>query len=135
MRLAPSDRIYIAQSKIPKAGRGVFAAMSIKKGETIETVPVFVLPRKDYPVLKKTILRNYYFMWGKVTAGIAYGFGSFYNHSYKANATYKKKMKQQLIEFIAVRDIAKDEEITVNYNYGKPNEKKKIWIKEIKSDL
>lgn len=131
MKLIPSDKIYIAQSSIPKAGRGVFAAKDIKEGEIIEVVPVLVLPRKDYPLVKQTALRNYYFMWGKVTVGIAYGFASFYNHSYSAKATYKKKIKETIIEFSAIKEIKKDEEITINYNYGNPDDKSKIWIKEI----
>lgn len=130
--IRPSSNIYISKSKISKAGRGVFAATDIKKNEIIEYCPLFILPREDYPVVKKTALRNYYFMWGKITAAICFGYGSFYNHSYKANATYKKLTKKQAIEFIALRDIKKGEELLVNYNYGNPNSKKKLWIESIK---
>ena len=131
MKLIPSGKIYISQSNIPKAGRGVFAYKDIKKGVIIETVPVFVLPRKDYSLVKQTDLRNYYFMWGKVTVGIGCGFASFYNHSYTPNAIYKKKIKEAILEFSAIKDIKKDEEITINYNYGNLDDKSKIWIKEI----
>lgn len=110
---------------------GVFAAKNIKAGEVIEECPILVLPRKDYPIAKKTILRNYYFMWGKVTAAICWGFGSLYNHSYEPNATYEKDIKNKLIRFIAVKDIHKDEEILINYNYGNVNSKKKLWIQDI----
>lgn len=72
-------------------------------------------------------------MWGKTTVGICFGLGSLYNHSYQANATYKKQIKEQLIEFIAIRDIEKDQEITVNYNYGHPDDKTKLWIKSASS--
>ena len=132
-KVISSPKIEIGKSQIPQAGRGIFARQSIKKDEVIEECPVLVVPRKDYPLLKKTILHNYYFMWGKITCGICFGFGSFYNHSYKPNATYKKDIKNQLIRFVAIRDIEKGEEITVNYNYGKPDDKKSLWIKEIKS--
>ena len=128
----PSKKIYLSRSKIPKAGRGVFAGKPIKKGEVIEGCPVFVLPRKDYPIAKKTALRNYYFMWGKTTSAICFGYGSFYNHSYEPNATYKKRIKEKVIEFTSIKDIKKDEEITVNYHYGKPDDKRPLWIKEIK---
>lgn len=131
MKITPSDKVYLANSKIPQAGRGVFASQRIKKNELIEICLVYVLPRKDYPVVKKTTLRNYYFMWGKVTAAICFGFGSFYNHSYEPNATYKKRIKEKLIEFIAIKNIKKDDEITVNYNYGDPNDKRPLWIKSI----
>jgi len=128
----PEIKIYIAKSHILKAGRGVFAAQDIKKGEIIESCPVFVLPRKDYKTLKTTALRDYYFMWGKTTCAICFGYGSMYNHSYKANATYKKHTKEQVINFIAIKDIKKGEEITVNYNYGNPDDKSDLWIKKIK---
>jgi len=132
VNLSPSRKIYLSQSTIPKGGRGVFASCHIKQGEIIEKCPVFVLPKKDYPVVKKTGLRNYYFMWGKSTSAICFGYGSFYNHSYQPNATYQKRIKDQIIEFIALRNIEKDEEITVNYNYGKPENKSPLWIKSIK---
>lgn len=130
--LTPSSLIYVAESKIPHAGRGVFAAKQINEGEIIEICPVFVLPQKDYLPLKETALRDYYFMWGKNTNAICFGFGSMYNHSYEPNATYKKKIDEQVIEFVAIKNIYKDEEITVNYNYGNPNDKKELWIKSIK---
>ncbi len=131
-KISPSAKIYLSESKIPKAGSGVFAARAIKKGETIEVCPVLVLPQKDYPLAKQTILRNYHFMWGKTTSAICFGYGSFYNHSYQPNATYEKNSKERKITFFAIKKIFKDEEITVNYNYGKPDNKKRLWIREIK---
>lgn len=127
-----SQKIYLSNSQIPKAGKGVFANKLIKKGELIEECPVLVLSKKDYLIVKKTNLRNYYFMWGKSTSAICFGFGSIYNHSYQPNATYDKKIKQKIINFIAINNIMKDEEITVNYNYGKPDDKSTLWIKSIK---
>lgn len=132
IKIYSSQRICVSDSEIPKAGRGIFAAKSIKKGETIEQCPVIVLPSKDYPIVKKTTLKNYYFMWGKTTCGVCLGFGSIYNHSYLPNATYKKRISEKVIEFIAIMDINKGEEITVNYNYGNPDDKKPLWIKDIK---
>ncbi|MFH1253066.1 MAG: SET domain-containing protein-lysine N-methyltransferase [Candidatus Uhrbacteria bacterium] len=67
-----------------------------------------------------------------MTCGICFGFGSFYNHSYQPNATYKKDIKNQIIKFVAIKNIKKGEEITVNYNYGNPNNNKPLWIKDIK---
>lgn len=130
--IKPSNSIYLSKSLILKAGRGVFASKEIKKDELIERCPVFVLPRKDYPIIKQTALRDYYFMWGKTTVAICFGYGSMYNHSYEANATYKKLIKEEIIEFLAIRDIKKDEEITVNYNYGNADDKNALWIKSIK---
>jgi len=132
IKIVPLDKVYISKSLIPKAGHGVFAGKNIKKGEIIEQCPILILPLKDYPLVKKTILRNYYFMWGKKTSAICFGYGSFYNHSYEPNTTYRKKIKEQMIEFIAIKDINKNEEIIVNYNYSKLKDRSKLWIKEIK---
>lgn len=122
--------MQIKQSTIKGAGRGVFATHEIKKGEVIEVCPVLVMPRHEYKTIKATSLRNYYFMWGTVTCAICFGYGSLYNHSYDANATYVKNIKQMTITFIALKTIAVGEEITVNYNYGQPSQKK-LWISEI----
>jgi SET domain-containing protein len=78
-------------------------------------------------------LRDYYFMWGKITCAICLGFGSLYNHSYRPNATYKKLIKEQVIKFIAIEDIKRGKEITVNYNYGNPDDNSPLWIKSIDS--
>lgn len=129
-----SNRIFIAKSKIKGSGRGVFAKEDFKNGETIESCLVFVLPQRDYLAVKTTALRDYYFMWGKNTAAICFGYGSMYNHSYHPNAAYKKLTKDQIIEFIAVKDIKIGEEITVNYNYGDPDDNRKLWIKSIKPE-
>ncbi len=131
-KIIASPKIELKKSQIPQAGRGVFAREPIKKNKIIEQCPVLVVPRKDYKNLKKTILRNYYFMWGKVTCGICFGFGSFYNHSYRPNSTFKIDTKNHIIRFVAIKDIRKGEEITVNYNYGDPDSKKPLWIKDIK---
>jgi len=133
--LLPSPKIYLAQSKIYNAGRGVFAKETIAKDEVIEQCPIILLNEKETETIRKTLLRNYYFMWGNDKnhhkAGICLGFGSLYNHSYKPNATYKKLYDQSIITFVAIKNITLDEEITVNYNYGNPDDKTTLWIETI----
>ncbi len=135
MKLLPSSKIYIAESEIDGAGRGVFAAVKINAGEEIELCPVVIVPEDQVPTLRRTELYNYYFMWGTNeehhAAGICLGFGSIYNHSYSPNATYKKQLSEHLIKFVALKPIDKGEEITVNYNYGEPNDRSQLWIKSI----
>jgi uncharacterized protein len=134
-QLNPSIKIYSSSSKIKNAGRGVFAKENIKKDEVIESCPVILMREEEVPDIRKTELHNYYFMWGsdktRHKAAICLGFGSLYNHSYTPNATYKKYHEEEMIEFVAIKDIQKDEEITVNYNYGNPNDKSKLWIDKI----
>jgi hypothetical protein len=124
--------LYIADSKIPKAGRGVFAGADMQKGSVIELCPVIELPN-EATLLKKSKLYDYYFLWidDKKSAAIALGYGSLYNHSYEPNATYEKNKQNKRVIFRAIKDIKKDEEITVNYNYGKPDDKSQLWIKSI----
>ncbi|MBI5138494.1 MAG: SET domain-containing protein-lysine N-methyltransferase [Candidatus Vogelbacteria bacterium] len=125
MKLPTSDRIYLSRSKIKGANRGVFAHSKIKKGEIIEKCPVVIIPAVELPDINKTTLLNYYFCFAKDESkwAIALGFGSLYNHSYEPNATYTKDYKNSLIYFTAIKDVLKDEEITVNYNSGDPEDK------------
>lgn len=132
-KIDPPRKVYVSESQTANAGRGVFALEDIVKDEVIERAPALVLPKEDYPLLKQTKLLNYYFMWTdeKDQAAVAFGFGSLYNHSYQPNTTYKKLKDDAIIEFVAIKDIKKGEEITVNYNYGNPNDKKTLWIKDV----
>lgn len=133
----PSGKIYLAKSDIPKAGRGVFTNISLKKDDVIEVAPVIVLPQSDYIHTKQTLLRNYFFLWSEKqqdvkTLAIGLGFASLYNHSYEAaNATYIKDITEKTITFVALRDIPKDKEILVNYNFGNPDDKTPLWITDI----
>ena len=128
-RLMPSDSIYVAQSRIPNAGRGVFAAVGIKEGEVIERCPVIEMMEPDIRArLNELSLRNYYFTWGeeRERAAVALGYGSIYNHSFAPNACYIKRIPERRIEFIALKDIVKNEEILVNYN-GDPADQSPLW--------
>lgn len=135
MKLAPSTKIYLDQSLIKNAGRGIFAEVNIRKGEVVERCPIVLIDEEEVADLRKTELHNYYFMWGddekNHKAAICLGFGSLYNHSYAPNAAYKKIHEEKLIEFVAIKDIMKGGEITVNYNYGNPEDKSKLWIETI----
>ena len=51
--------------------------------------------------------------------------------SYEPNATYTKDVDAGTITFTALRTIRTGEEITVNYNYGNPDDKSKLWIDNI----
>ena len=99
-------------------GRGVFACNAFKRGDIVETVPVIVIPAEQWDFIEPTVLEQYIFNFGPQGehAAIALGYGSIYNHSYSPNAHYVKSWEEQLMRFVALRDIEPDEEITVNYN-------------------
>jgi len=132
MRLLSSHKIYINKTAIPNADRGVFAKHDIKKGEIIERCPIIEISKNDTSNLKESILVTYFFYFGKnkERIAVALGFGSIYNHSYKPNATYKIKPREKTIDFIALDDINKNDEITFNYyNSNKSNDKKSpLWF-------
>jgi len=131
--LLASNKVYVAQSKIKNGGRGVFATQDIKKGELIEKCPVIETPKNDLSNLNESILVTYFFYFGKNKENlvVALGFGSIYNHAYSPNATYKINQREKTIDFIALSDIKKDDEITVNYNYGNPKDKSPLWFEVI----
>jgi SET domain-containing protein len=110
--------IRIAKGK----GRGVFARRDIAKGELIERVPVIVVPAKAFvDGWKNLTLNQYFYVWTKTTVAISLGYGSIYNHSYEPNAVYNHDYRNRHLLYLAHRDIAEGEEITVNYNYDPKN--------------
>lgn len=109
-----------------KYGRGIFADRYIKKGELIEEAPVIIIPKQEWKQMRKSVLLNYVFRWGKEKA-IALGYGSLFNHSFTPNAKYITNIKNQTIDFYARQDIQKEEEILVNYN-GDPSDQSTVWF-------
>ena len=131
-KLLTSDKVYVSKSGILNADRGVYARRDIKKGEIIERCPIIEGPKNDTSNLKESVLVTYFFYFGKnkEQVAIALGFGSMYNHSDKPNTTYKIKRKDKIIDFIALDDIKKNDEITFNYyNCSNPKSKKSpLWF-------
>ncbi len=128
--IVSSDKIYVSVSKIPDSGRGVFARVDIKKGEIIETCPLIEIPVNDFANINQSFLVTYFFSFGakKETLAIALGFGAIYNHTYTPNATYKKVSGESIMKFIALKNIKKHQEITVNYNNGDPTDTTPLWF-------
>jgi SET domain-containing protein len=125
MAFRQSDAVEV--KRIKGKGRGVFARRPIAKGEVIESVPVLVMTDDDYAKgLSQTPLKDYCFAWGTNQVVLALGYGSLYNHSYKPNARYED-IGPATKAFVALRTIARGEEITVNYN-GKPGSRAKVWF-------
>lgn len=116
--------IYLGCS--PILGRGVFASDNFTEGDLIEVCPVLIIPAHEVEYLDKTVLYNHYYGWGDA-AGIAQGFGSFYNHSYQPNAVYYVKEEEEVVEIRAFRSIDVQEEITINYNRD-PLSQKPLWF-------
>lgn len=110
-------------------GRGVFCTEKILAETVIEICPVIVCPPKDRISIDQTHLYNYYFLWedDHASTAIALGFGSLYNHSYHPNTRYETYYEEQIIKFIAIKEIPAHTEITVNYNYDS-DDQTLVWF-------
>lgn len=123
MAISPSTLIYTKRTKT--RGLGVFAAKKIAKGQVVEVCPVLVLPVASlFSPSGTSPLKNYVFTWNAKQVGLALGFGSLYNHSYAPNLR-SEDSAPRIKSFIALRDIAKNEELTHNYA-GTPKSRKSV---------
>jgi hypothetical protein len=102
-------------------GRGVFALRSFAAGELVEEAHVILGKLGGLA----DALKDYHFNWtaligqtGKslYQVAIALGNGSLYNSANPANMRYEADPARLSIRFIAVRDIAAGEELTINYS-------------------
>ena len=117
-----------------KKGKGVFSKKNIAKGVIIDIAHIILISNKDWDLIEDTVLSNYSFEWdefkykGEYDSAISLSISQFINHSYNPNVKYLYNYKNKAIEYITIRDISKDEEITVNYN-GEPFDKSPVWFK------
>jgi len=119
--------LYITTST--EKGRGVFTSIDISEGDIIEVCPVIIMPKAELPIIHKTILHDYYFLWGEnmEDCAIALGFGSLYNHEIHPNANFILDLENETIDIVAIKNIMAGEEITLNYN-GEPGDETILWF-------
>jgi hypothetical protein len=98
-------------------GRGVFASRRFRRNDLIEVAPVIVINSGTVPKPISHVLYEWE-RWqdGTTTRAVALGYGSIYNHGNPANLRYAKDPAGRVIRYWALRDIAADEELTINYN-------------------
>jgi len=113
--------IYVGESAIPGAVRGIMASRDIKKGELIEKCPLIFIPISEEKYIKNTVIWKYYFEWTKKYHILVLGYGSLYNHSFEPNAQYSHDYKKNFLLFRAIKNIPVHEEIFVNYNWHPDN--------------
>ncbi|MCW3090587.1 MAG: nuclear protein [Ferruginibacter sp.] len=120
---------YLFVDRAGSKGRGVFTAKRIAAGKVVEISPVIVMSMDDRQYLDKTMLHDYIFEWGenKDKCCMALGLVPIYNHSYKSNCEYFMDYEAETIQVKSVRIIAKDEELTINYN-GDWNNATRLWF-------
>ena len=110
-------------------GRAVFAGVDIPEGGIIETSPLLVVPDSDTPNLTATALIDYFFFFDKEKNELALslGYGSLYNHAVHPNARYELDRDERILRYYALKNISKDEEITINYS-GEPGDPFEQWF-------
>ena len=98
--------------KTGRRGRGVFAGRAFAEGDVVESCPSILIPEEE---IEGGVLLDYVFdshRPGKVL--LLLGLGSLYNHSSQPNL-YHRTAGRLTIEFVALRDIERGEELTHNY--------------------
>lgn len=121
---------FISETK----GRGAFAKKDIKKDTVIDIANVVLIPNKEYRRIKKTQLYNYCYIWEDpkhkpaFKNAITLSVSQFINHSYTPNLKYLYDYEAKAIEYVAIQEIKKGEELTVNYN-GLVEDLSPLWFK------
>ena len=117
----------------PNKGKGVFAKKEIKKDTIIDVAHVIPLPNKDYKKIRKTVIYDYCYIWEdpkhkpEFTNAITLSISQFINHSFEPNVKYMYDYENNTIEFSAIGDISKGEELLVNYN-GLVDDRNPVWF-------
>ena len=101
---------YVSDSLIQNAGFGVFAGKNYKKGDTVEISPFIEIDSNNsihaYTFDSHINKNKKLVMLGKT---------SLINHSENNNIVYESLQESRLMNFYAVKDIQKDEELYLKY--------------------
>ena len=121
------DGLYILETG--DSGRGVYTAVDIAQDSLIEVCQLIIIPVAELPLIHKTVLHDYYFLWGEdmQQAAIALGNGSLYNHALHPNANFILDIDRKTIDIVAIQDISAGSEITLNY-HGEPGCDDALWF-------
>jgi len=109
------DRLYVAPSQVCD-GLGVFASEPMAKGKLILTEAVIFVPVAEV-TSPSVLFDEYSFAWGEgEDAAIPIGISMLINHAADGAANIVWREHGEVIEWIALRDIAPGEELLHNYN-------------------
>jgi len=114
--LSSTNNLYISSS--PIHGRGVFANRNFSRGSIIEVCPILEIPLSYLHQNSELVLNYYAFMLDeeKDRSMILLGYGSIYNHASPSNASTEFLPDKKVMVLSAVKNIARHEEITINYH-------------------
>jgi SET domain-containing protein len=114
--IAGTADLYVSSSLIH--GRGVFANRPFRKGSIIEACPILEIPLSYLHQNSELVLNYYAFMLDeeKDMSMILLGYGSIYNHGAPSSASTEFLPDKKVMVLTAVKNIARHEEITINYH-------------------
>lgn len=107
----PRWDIHLGESEL--SGLGVFAARDFKKDEVVEICPYLKIFKGHMNDECEVV--DYTFEFDEESEVLIQGYGSMYNHHASNNLEYVYDEGDDMFEYIALRDIKKGEELTVNY--------------------
>ena len=106
------DRVYVAASRIPGAGNGLFARVPIRAGDRLAVFGV-TIPADSVADQCTRYADQYKYRVGN-TLIIPVGYAAMVNHCAAPNLT--KVMENGALYLEALRDIAADEELSFAYD-------------------
>ena len=94
------------------------AGCRIARGQIVDVAPVLVIPARSAPVVQETVVGRFTFGWDERTGRVALALGrvSLLNHSYDPTLAAETRPSARTITFVAIRDVERGEELTLNYN-------------------
>ena len=107
---------YVGESTTLKGIRGIFAQRKINEHELIESCPIIIFPKNQEPEIDATVLGSYDYNWDDGNSCFVLGYCVLTNHSYVPNCCYERDFEHKIMKYRAIREIAIDEEIFINYN-------------------
>jgi hypothetical protein len=105
------ERFYVGVSKIPGAGKGLFARVPLSQGDRLEVIGVLV-PAGSASDDCTCYANQYKFRMGNLLL-IPLGFAGMVNHS--RNPNMEKVIEGESIALVTTRPISADEELTIQY--------------------
>jgi len=103
----------------PEMGRGLYTGyVGIQKAKLIAQCELLIFDEFDTVLVNQTNLKYYTFKYNDKQDCLVLGDGEIFNHSDTPNVGYKLMTvdDRKVMVFYALRDIAKDEQLFIDYN-------------------
>ena|GEM_PF-6330000 len=114
----------VTKNRQEPIARGIPARRKFLADEIIEQAPVIPLPSHEWECLEKTSLANACCRWDESMA-CTFGLAPLYRRTSSPNARLIRKISDQLVEIVALRDIEFEEEIELSE--CDPHDGRPIW--------